>query len=44
VPLATALAKNPPPVAIALIVVVVLTVIGPVYTLEEVVGVLPFVV
>jgi hypothetical protein len=35
---------NPAPAASALIVVVALTAIGPVYTLEEVVGVLPFVV
>lgn len=44
VALATAPAANPPPAAIALMVVVVLTRIGPVYTVDEVVGVVPFVV
>jgi hypothetical protein len=38
------LTENPPPAAIALMVLVVLTRIAPRYTLEEVVGVLPFVV
>jgi hypothetical protein len=43
-PLATALLLKPEAVAIALIVVVLLTAIAPLYTVEEVVGVLPSVV
>jgi hypothetical protein len=44
VALATALGVYPLAVAMALIVCVVLTVIGPVYWVEEVVGAVPFVV
>ena len=44
VPLATALLLKPTAVAMALIVVVLLTAIAPLYTVEEVVGVLPSVV
>ena len=44
VPLATALVLKPEAVAIALIVVVLLTGIAALYTVEEVVGVLPSVV
>ena len=44
VPLATALVVYPDATAIALIVCVVATVIGPVYGVEDVVGVLPSVV
>ena len=42
--LATALVVYPDATAIALIVWVVVTVIGPVYGVDDVVGVLPFVV
>ena len=44
VALATALVVYPDATAIALIVCVVVTVIGPVYGVDDVVGVLPFVV
>jgi hypothetical protein len=44
VALAIAPAAKPPPAAMALMVVVVLTRIAPVYTGDEVVGVVPFVV
>jgi hypothetical protein len=44
VPLATALLLSPEAVAIALMVVVLLTVIAVLYTADEVVGVLPSVV
>ena len=43
-PLATALVVYPAAAAIALIVCVVVTVIGPVYAADDVVGVLPLVV
>ena len=43
-PLATVLVFKPEAVAMALIVVVLLTAIAPLYTVEEVVGVLPSVV
>ena len=43
-PEATALEVQPPPVAMALMVVVAETAIGPVYFVEEVLGVAPLVV
>jgi hypothetical protein len=44
VPMLIMLGLNPPPAAMALIVVVDATGIGPVYWVDEVVGVVPFVV